>query len=185
MPKYISGGNILLDPIFVLKKAGIVEGMIVADLGCGGVGHFIFPAAHMVGNKGTVYAVDILRSALEAVESKAKIEGLNNIETVWSNLEKYRATRIPNKSLDVALLVNVLFQNMDCETVVKEAARLIKPDGTLLIVDWNESPAPFGPPAEKKMKREDLKKIVKSLKLKEIEEFEAGDYHYGLIFRKD
>ena len=70
----ITGGNILLDVNLILTKAGIEEGMKIADLGCGTNGHFVFPAANLVGNKGTVYAVDILKTAIEAVSRRIKQE---------------------------------------------------------------------------------------------------------------
>ena len=39
----INGGNILLDVDYILKKAGVGPNKVVADLGCGTSGHFVFP----------------------------------------------------------------------------------------------------------------------------------------------
>jgi len=184
MANYISGGNLLLDPIFILNKAGVAAEMKVADLGCGGAGHFVLPAAHMVGKKGIVYAVDILKEVLGAVESKAKLEGLSNIKYVWSDLEVVGGTKIMAESLDVALLINILFQAKEHKNILQEAKRLLKPGGKLLIVDWSEIASPFGPPAERRIKKEEIKKIVQSIGFKIIEEFAAGKYHFGLLFQK-
>src|SRR3989338_11597175 len=102
---YISGGNELLDPEEIFKHIELKGGQRVADLGCGGAGHFVLPAAQKVGSLGTVYAVDILKSVLQTVASKARLEGVANVKTVWSNLELPGATKIPKESLDAAFLI--------------------------------------------------------------------------------
>jgi hypothetical protein len=43
---------------------------------------------------------------------------------------------------------------------------------------------PFGPPAEEKVKKDLLIQAAKKLGLSLEEEFEAGQYHYGLVFVK-
>ena len=58
------GGSVLLDVNLILKKAGIGDKMVVANLGCGASGHFVFPVADLVGKKGKVFAVDILKTVL-------------------------------------------------------------------------------------------------------------------------
>lgn len=181
---YISGGNELLDATEILARLGIKTGSAVADLGCGGAGHFIIPAARLVGSQTPAYAVDILKSVLRSVISKARLEGVNNIKAVWSNLENVGSTRIKQKSLDFACLINILFQSKQHKNVLAEAVRLLKPGGKLLVVDWNQVPASFGPPPDDRVKGEAVKKIAQELNLKLIDEFDAGNYHYGLIFEK-
>lgn len=183
MPE-ISGGNILLNTNAIFAHVQLTAGMRVADLGCGGAGHFAIPAARAVGKDGTVYAVDIVKSALESIRSKAKMENLGNIETVWSNLEIVGATKIDPDSLDVGMLINVLFQITKLENVIKESMRLVKPGGKILVVDWKTSGAPFGPKADTRVGVEKIKGITKQLNLSEVEEFEAGPYHWGLILKK-
>ena len=181
---YISGGNDLLDPAAILGRLGIKTGAKVADLGCGGAGHFIVPVARLVGSHTHVYAVDILKSALRSVASKARLEGINNIRNVWSDLEIPGATKIRRQSLDFALLINILFQSKQHENIIKEAIRLVKEDGKILVIDWNQALASFGPPPLNRVKSEEIIKIAKKLNLKLIDEFDAGTYHFGLIFTK-
>lgn len=180
----LSGGNQLLDPYFILEQTALTEGMKVADLGCGGAGHFVFPAAYLVGKKGMVYAVDILKSALSRIENRAKSEGLINIKTIWANLEMDKGTKINEGELDAAFLINVLFQNQKHWEIIKEALRLIKSGGKLLIIEWKSSNIPLGPPLKLRLIKENLFKMSKDLGLKIEKEFEAGQYHYGLVFQK-
>jgi ubiquinone/menaquinone biosynthesis C-methylase UbiE len=178
------GGNTLVDANLILTKAQIVEKSKVADLGCGSSGHFVFPAAKIVGKKGLVYAVDILRTALETVSKRARAENYVNVKTVWSNLEIFGATKIEAGSLDVGLLINTLYQSHKRAEILRESVRLLKKNGRLMIVEWKNIAVPFGPPAEERVKKELMDLEAKKLGLKPEEEFEAGQYHYGLIYVK-
>lgn len=181
---HITGGNELLNPIKLLKKAGLETGMKIADFGCGGAGHFVLPAAEILGSGGTVYAVDIQKIVLEGIEGKAQMRELKNIKTIWSNLEIYNATKIKNNSLDIGLLINTLFQTKKYFEMMKECVRMIKPRGNLMVVDWKHIPVAFGPALEDRISKDKIKEISPKLKLKLIEEFDAGHYHYGLLFKK-
>ncbi len=180
----IIGGNTLIDAKTLLEKVGVEEKMKVADLGCGSSGHFVFPAAGMVGKNGIVYAIDILRTALETITKRARAENLANIKTIWSNLEIFGATKLEAGSLDIGLLINTLYQSHKRAEILRESIRLIKKDGKLVIVEWKNIAAPFGPPAEERVKKELVDNAAKKLGLKPEAEFEAGQYHYGLIYIK-
>ena len=184
MPINITGGSSLLDPNLIMAKAQIKEKMKVADLGCGATGHFVFPAARIVGGKGIVYAVDIMKPVLESISRRAHEENLVNIVPVWSDLEVYNGAKIETGTLDVALLINNLYLSTKRPEELREAIRLIKRGGKLLIVEWEDTSTPFGPSAEKKVSSELLKKAGEKLGLKVDEKFSAGEYHYGLLFTK-
>lgn len=158
--------------------------MMVADLGCGGAAHFALPAAKMVGDEGMVFAVDVLKFVLDSVQSRAKMEGLTNIKTIWADLEIFGSTYIKNLSIDAVLLVNILFQSKKHLNILKEAVRILKPNGKLLVVDWKSTRIPFGPPPEIRVKKEEIKAIAHRLDLEKIDEFGAGTYHFGLLFQK-
>ncbi|MFA5021798.1 MAG: class I SAM-dependent methyltransferase [Patescibacteria group bacterium] len=181
---YISGGRELLDPDQILAKINIKTGDQIADLGCGGAGHFIAPLARLVGDQTKIYAVDIMKTVLRAITSKARLEGINNIRPIWSDLENVGATNITPDSLDAAVLVNVLSLSKKRENILKEALRLLKKGGKLLIVDWNKVPTTFGPPLEQRVKDEEVKEIASRLNYKFDQEFAAGKYHFGLILIK-
>lgn len=184
MDQKVAGGNELLNPEKILKEAGIGYGSRVGDLGCGGMGYFTLQAGKLVGDKGQVYGVDILKAALPSVETKAKLEGLNNITTVWSNLEILGATRIKEQSLDFALVINVLFQSKKQKNILEEAARLLKKNGKLVMVDWKTSGTPLGPLVNDRIPPEKVEEMAQDLNLKKEKSFEAGPYHYGFVFAK-
>ena len=179
-----TGGNALLDVNYILKKIEIGQNMFVADLGCGSSGHFIFPISQMVGKRGRVYAVDILKTVLESINRRIKQENIENMQTVWTDLEVFKATRIEAGSLDVALLANTLYQSQKRSEILRESARLLKKNGKLVIVEWKNIASHFGPPPEMQVNKEQMKIAAAKLGLVLEEEFDAGIYHYGLVFFK-
>ncbi len=176
-------GNALIT-IDLVAKAGVESGMKVGDLGCGNLGFFSFPAAKAVGKDGIVYAVDILKPVLSAVENKARQDGFDNVKTVWSNLEIVGATKIQEGSLDIAMLINMLFQSEKDDMVIREASRLVKRGGKVVVIDWLRIAAPFGPKIEDRTNPDEIKKFAADCGLKILDEFDAGPYHYGIVFEK-
>lgn len=180
----VIGGNALIDANLILNKVRLSDRMKIADLGCGASGHFVFPAAKIVGKRGIVYAVDILKTALETVNKRAKLENYENIKTVWSNLEIFGATKIESASIDIAMLINTLYQSHKRLEIIREANRMVKKGGRLIIVEWKNIASPFGPPAEERVDKSWLENIAIKFGLQVEDDFEAGQYHYGLLYFK-
>lgn len=176
--------TILFDIDNILRKISVEEGQKVAELGCGNFGFFVWPLAKLVGRRGQVFAVDVLKSTLEEIHHQALKENLPQVKTIWSNLEIFKATDIETSSLDVALLVNVLHQSDKRIEIMREAIRLLKRGGKLLIVEWENTDSPLGPSLEKRVKLESLKAAAPKIGLDIKEEFPAGPYHYGLVLTK-
>jgi ubiquinone/menaquinone biosynthesis C-methylase UbiE len=174
----------LFDIAAILSKMGLGERQAVADLGCGNFGFFVYPLAHLVGRQGKVYAVDILKSTLEEIRKESKKENLPQIIPVWSNLEIFKATKIETNSLDSVLLVNVLHQSEKKIEILREAIRLLKRGGRMLIIEWKNTDSPLGPDPEKRVNLDSLKTAAPKIGLDIKEEFAAGPYHFGLILIK-
>jgi len=176
--------TILFDIDNILRKITVEEGQRVAELGCGNFGFFVWPLAKLVGRRGQVYAVDILKSTLEEIRRQALKDNLPQVKIIWSNLEVFKATSIETSSLDSALLVNILHQSDKKIEILREAVRLLKRNGKLLIVEWDNTDLPLGPSLEKRVKLEALKTAAPKIGLDIKEEFTAGPYHWGLILTK-
>jgi len=174
----------LFDIDAILKKINLEERQQVAELGCGNSGFFVFPLAQLVGQRGRVYAVDILKTTLEEIRREAVKRNLPQILPVWSNLEIFKATAIETSSLDDVLLINTLHQSEKKIEILREAIRLLKRGGKLLIVEWKHADSPFGPAPERRVKVDSLKMAAPKIGLNIKEEFDAGPYHYGLVLIK-
>ena len=181
---YVPTGKELIDPIKLLEAASIRDGMTVADFGCGTLGHYVFLAAKMVGQKGKVYAVDILKSVLAGVESRMKMEAVTNVETVWGDLERMHGIKLANESSDLGLLINNIFLSKQKELMVKESVRMIKRGGKMVFVDWKIAGASFGPDPATRVSIEEMKKLAEGAGLTFEKEYTPGPYHYGLVYVK-
>ena len=138
-------GNHLIDPQELFKKSRVQEGMHIADFGCGRTGHIVFPGSKIVGERGVVYAVDILKDVLENIRRRAALESIHNIETVWANLEQSQGVTISPKTLDIAFFINVLFHFKDYNVALDEAKRILKPKARIVVVDWTMRLSNLGP----------------------------------------
>lgn len=180
----IGGKSELLDAGQLLKNVlQIKPGDIVGDLGAGG-GLFLLQAARLVGNLGQVYAVDVVKGILSELESKARLSGLNNIKTIWSNLEIVGAAKIKDESLDSAILINVLHQSKKHYEILAEAGRLLKNGGKLLVIDWADNNLSFGPPKDRLADPTQIINYGQQLDMELLQQFKAGPYHFGLLFSK-
>jgi ubiquinone/menaquinone biosynthesis C-methylase UbiE len=172
-----------LDPKNILKQLAVSPGSMVADFGCGS-GFFSLAFAEAVGEEGKVYSLDILPSALESVESKAKLQGLANVIPERVNLEKEGGSKLPPESLDWVVIKDMLFQNKMKSSIVKEAHRVLKNGGKLLLLEWNDHNSTIGPEKKLRISKEELRNIAESQEFKEEKELLAGDFHHGAVFVK-
>lgn len=172
-----------LDPLLILKHLDLKRGDHVADFGCGH-GFFTIPLAHAVGGNGKVYAVDIQKEVLDIVRAKAQHENLLNIEFVRADLDQEGGSRLKDKYIDFVLVSNALFQFENKHTILKEAYRLLREGGRLAVIEWNETPALFGPPLPLRIKKETVKHMALEAGFEIEREFEAGSHHYGILFKK-
>ncbi len=166
------------DPTSNIAKLGITSGMKVVDMGAGS-GFYTYEAAKIVGSSGRVYSVDVQKDLLERIRSVGVSNGLRNIEVIWGNIEKLGGTKLKEGIADRVISSNVLFQIEKPDDFILEIKRILKPNGKVLVVDWN-SGSPLSP-----------KTLVPSMKAETMFEkagfkldqsFDAGDHHYGLVF---
>ena len=117
-------------PIGKIKKAGITDGNVVLDYGCG-PGSYTISAAKTVTPNGKVYAADINPLAIKAVKKKALKYDLKNIETIITDCN----TGLDNNSVDVVFCFDVMHAIEDKESILKEFHRVLKPKGTFSFDD--------------------------------------------------
>ena len=169
-----------IDPSQALNQIDLAPNMIAADFGSGS-GGWAIPLAKIL-KDGKVFAIDILKEPLSALKSRADSERVLNIQTVCSNVEEKRGSKLGDNSVDLVLMTNLLFQVENKKAVFLEAKRILKNAGKVLIVDWLPK-APLGP-EKGRISPEEVKKIVKDSGLKFEKEFKTGTHHYGVILEK-
>lgn len=108
----------------------VKEGQTFLDFGCG-TGSFTIPAAKVVSPNGKVYALDYFPRQLEIVREKVAKEGLTNVETILSS----NNTGLPDESIDVVWMCDVLHEIKERRSVTEELHRVLKTGGILAVHD--------------------------------------------------
>jgi len=88
---------IFRNPYRLLEAAGIKPGQKVLEVGCG-PGFFTIPAAKIVREEGSIYAVDVHPLAIKKVEEKVEREGIKNVNPILINASN---TGLPDQSIDL------------------------------------------------------------------------------------
>lgn len=166
-----------------IEQFALEAGMSVADFGAG-AGYLAVEAAEAVGRNGTVYVIDIQQELLTKATHLAKEHHLESITFIHGDLEKEKGSTLHDGSVDAVIISNLLFQVNNKEAVLKEAYRILKEKGRILIVDWRDSFGGVGPQPEHVLLEEDAKVLMGKVGFVYGMNIDAGAYHYGLIFRK-
>ncbi|MDR3698473.1 MAG: class I SAM-dependent methyltransferase [Candidatus Sulfopaludibacter sp.] len=112
----------------------------VADIGAG-TGYF---ARRFAFHAGKVYAVDIDDKLLAIVREKAP----PNLVTVLSAPDD---PRLPEQSIDMIFFCDVLHHIANRPAYFARLAKVLKPGGRIVVIDFYERPLPIGPPPSMKL----------------------------------
>ena len=170
------------DPETNIQQFMLGEGMRVADLGCG-TGAYTLAAAKAVKASGRVYAVEVQQDLLTRLQNTATLEGLNNIEYLWGDVETEGGTKIQPHTLDAVIGANLLFQLEDKPGFVKEIKRILKPGGKVLIVDWQESFGGMGPQPDMVVNNMKARELFEQGGFGFVQDITAGEHHYGMVLK--
>lgn len=167
-----------LEPAKLLRKLGLRAGDTMADIGCG-PGFFALPAARIVGQNGIVLAGDIQGEMLTAVRSRAHEAGLRNVRVVKTSETEIP---LPAEAFDFVLLAFVLNELEHRATFLHRAARMLKPTGRVVVLEWERAEAPSGPPLEDRIARDELEADALAAGLRVKEDGALGDGQYYCVF---
>lgn len=165
----------LLNNEVILKALNIKVGQTILDAGCGN-GYMSKLFSDEVSQSGKVYALDPDKYFIELLKNETR---MTNIKAVVADITM--PTKIEQSSIDIIYISTVIhgFSKKQLQNFLKEVNRLLKPGGTLAIVEIEKKETPFGPPIELRFSPVELKEIVPLVPVNTIQ---VGEHFYMQIF---
>ncbi|HSB00272.1 MAG TPA: class I SAM-dependent methyltransferase [Anaerolineales bacterium] len=122
------------DHVNLLRPANLPSGGIWADFGAGS-GAFTLALRELIGPAATIYAVDKDRGALHRLEGAHRARFPSADHLIPLNGDFTRLLGLP--ALDGIVMANALHYFRDKEQVLRHVREFLKPNGTLLLVEYN------------------------------------------------
>lgn len=119
-------------PELVLSALELKPGMTVADIGAG-TGYYSWRIAQRVGSGGAVYAVDVQPEMIRMLEKQMSRRGAVNVKAVLGTTTD---PKLPENSLDLALMVDVYHEFEYPYEMLAAIVRALKPGGQLVFVEF-------------------------------------------------
>jgi ubiquinone/menaquinone biosynthesis C-methylase UbiE len=175
----------LIEAAKFFQELRLHRGMTLLDLGCG-EGHYTWAAADVLGRRGTIYALDLWEPGIQALKERAAAAGRLNLKAMRVDISK--ALPLKDASVDLALMATVLHDLLEfdlADGALQEAARVLKPGGTLAIVEFHKVEGPPGPPLRVRLSPAEVEKIVAPFGFSPRRLTDVGPYNYLILFVKD
>lgn len=125
----------------LLLRAGLSQGMKVADIGCG-IGTISCWMAEQVGPTGAVYGIDISPEQIALARREAE---RRNLENTHFSVASAEATGLPPESFDLVFCRFVLMHLARPLDALREMRTLVRPGG-LLVCEDGDFASPFCEP---------------------------------------
>src|SRR5574341_1080012 len=167
------------NPDLIWKELALSGPRVLVDIGAG-TGFFAAPFARKLAS-GTVYAGDVQDEMLTWMKEHLPSDIRYGVVPM-----KMEESRVPLQGgiADLVYMVNLHHELDDRMAVLKEASRLLKPGGTVMVMDWKKEETPAGPPVEIRVTEEELIEDVKKAGFKEIKKHPVLPYHNFITGKK-
>jgi predicted methyltransferase len=120
----------------ILETLDLQPGMAVADVGAG-TGFFSTLMAERVSPGGRVYAVDIARNFVDAIEARAASAGLDNIVGIVNDQQ---GVGLAPNSVDLVFVSDTYHHFEYPMAMLASIHRALRPGGRLVVIDFIREP---------------------------------------------
>ncbi|HYT58300.1 MAG TPA: methyltransferase domain-containing protein [Verrucomicrobiae bacterium] len=165
-------------PQEVLAALDLKPGEIIADIGAGS-GYFTFRLARHVSERGTIYAVDVTPDMILHINRVIRDLKVTNVASILAD---------PDDPLLPVASVNRFFFSDSWHHIENQTKylslmkKMLKPNGEVVMIDFDKKETPVGPPLKMRIAREDLIKQMTSNGFRLAKEHTFLPYQYFLIF---
>jgi SAM-dependent methyltransferase len=142
-------------PDAVVKALRLAADDVVVDLGAGS-GYFAFRFARAL-PAGKVVAVDVEPEMVRHIHHKAMTEGMTNIQAVVAKSDEPPVTA----EADLVFICDVLHHVSDRAAWLGRVFNQLQAGARIVLIEFKEGDLPEGPPANVKLRRSELEKLVR------------------------
>lgn len=122
------------NPDLAVQLLDLKPGLTVADIGAG-VGYYSIRIAARVGPAGKVYATDLQPGMLRLMRKRLERDKITNVEPV---LGTETESKLPDNSIDMAVLVDVYHEFSEPQKMLASIKRALKDDGRLVLFEFRK-----------------------------------------------
>jgi ubiquinone/menaquinone biosynthesis C-methylase UbiE len=169
-----------LPPKETLISLGLTDGLDFADIGCG-IGYFTLPAATIIQPANVIYAIDPSAEMITEAKKRAEEAEIQHIQFICSEPLDFK---IPNASVDFALLANVFHEISEKEPFLRQISAILRPGGKLALIEWNSRIREMGPPADHRISEEETDRWLLEGGFGEYKKMNIGEMFYGRVYIK-
>ena len=175
-----SYGLINAEKLFL--EIGLKEDTVFLDAACGR-GDYSIAASRYIGARGRIYAFDLWKEGIDFLNHEIAVNHIENIHTRVVNISR----RIPleDRSVDICLMATVLHDLILDKTdraALKEIRRILKPCGTLAVVEFKKIAGPPGPPVDIRIDAIEVEKHLCPFSFRLVNEIDLGPANYLAVF---
>jgi SAM-dependent methyltransferase len=175
--------GMFMDPVKVLTACSIQSTQTIADFGASS--GFVAQAAAALVPQGQVFAIEVNRDVVTRLTRDSADKKITNLHVLWGDIEMPEGSKLAKDSVDTVLCFNTLFLLEDKASVIKEAYRVLKPGGKIILADWTESFGGIGPRPHHVFNQAMAEALLQAASFKKLPvQLPAGDHHYAILFEK-
>lgn len=162
------------NPAEIVAAVEIPAGARVAEIGCG-TGWFTYEIEQAVRPRGMVYALDKLPAMLQILETKRR-----NYERILTLPCGENEFELDSGEVDIVFHANVLHETQQPEAHLREAHRVLKSGGRLIVIEWNwaDEESQPGPPNTIRLEPQTTRDLLEKAGFHITATGDAGPYHY-------
>ncbi len=151
----------LLDPEDLFRNLPLQKGSVVLDAACG-VGNYALAMAERLGNEATIYGADLWEEGIQELTRAAWNNRMDSVHPLLADLN--RGLPLATSSVDLCLLATALHDLIQVQAqdgTLLEISRVLRPTGTLAVIEFQKIEPPPGPPLAIRLSPQELQQELR------------------------
>jgi len=168
----------IFEPSLLFQELSLKNFNTILDFGVG-TGFYLPYLVNLLTPLGKVYAIDVQRELFDYAKEKCQKLGLTE-KVEFKLIEEERPLPFEEGFFDFIYLAFTFHELKDPDFALKEMKRVLKPEGKLLLIDWNKKEREMGPPPQEVFSFEEIHTYLERASFKIIKAL--SDHPYVFIF---